>query len=68
MDLKWSPGTSRYLLVLSCPTVTMNGQVQQTQTEKVSEYSRMKVGVTLPHEPPRPAEKIVEGTLPPYPS
>lgn len=60
-----------YLLVLSCSIVTVNGQVQQPQTEKVSEHSKMKVWVTSPRKPPRSAEKIAEGTLsscPPYPA
>lgn len=60
-----------YLLVLSCPIVTVNGQVQQPQTEKVSEHSKLKDWVTSPRKPPRAAEKIAEGTLstcPPYPA
>lgn len=56
---------SWHLLVLSCPTVTVNGQAQQLQTEKVSEHSRMKVWVPSPGKPPRPAEKIAEGSLSP---
>lgn len=62
---------SWYLLVLAgtlLPTITMNGQVQQFQNEKVSKHSRMEVGVTLSRKPPRPSENIAKGTLPPYPS
>lgn len=61
----WNPGDS---LRYSCPIITVNGQVQQCQTEKdliskASDHLRMKVWVTLLGKPPRCAEETAESEV-----